>query len=104
MQPCRPISFDHTRIVCGRRNRKSFDGTQRGDRQPGVLELMASVKPGCRQVEQARLVLIDKPSALFSGGPILTCDPQPSTCAAPAARVFEQVNDLINRIKHGTGG
>ena len=61
------------------------DRAQRGDREPGILELMAAVKLRRRQIEQARLVLIDQPAALFGRGPVLAGDLQAARRALPPA-------------------
>ena len=48
---------------------------QGGDRRGGVGELVTSVEPGLRQVEQVELVLVDDPPTLGMDGEILVADP-----------------------------
>ena len=40
-----------------------------------ILELVPTVESRCRQVEQAGVVLVDQPPALFGRGPILAGNP-----------------------------
>ena len=57
---------------------------QRGNRSPGVLNLVRAGQVGQRQVQQALLILIDQPTALGMGVPVLTVGHQRCTKALGA--------------------
>src|SRR6516164_4368482 len=74
LQPGRPIGLCHAVIVGGWWQLELLDSAQRRDGKPRIFELVAAVKPGCRQVEQPSVVLINQPSALLGRNPILAGD------------------------------
>ena len=74
LQPRRPLGLDHAGLVGGGAILNCGDRAQRGNRQAGILELMAAVEFRRRQIEQARFVLIDQPATLLGRGPVLAGD------------------------------
>ena len=66
----RPVDPRHAGLE-GRRREFQARRPQSRDRGAGILELMPAVELRRRQIEQAVVVLIDQPAALFGRGPVL---------------------------------
>ncbi len=71
----RPIGLGNSGLERFRSKLQLADGAQRGDGDPGILELVPPVELGRRKVEQAGVILIDEAPTLLGRHPVLARNP-----------------------------